>query len=94
MNAQTISAILDGQRGVTKSGETHVLAELEATVFVGVGGDLAPVPRVVRVELKKEFAHLSTAKDEHYFFEYAAISGLKLELPDDKKKSGHGAGFR
>lgn len=50
----------------------------EATFFVAVPGDLFPVERVVRVELKDKLVLLENVKRERFFFGYDSVLGLRV----------------
>ena len=95
MKSELLTAMLDGQKGVRKDGNSYVLDEsVHATFFVGGSVEVMSVSRVVRVELGKEIVALSTARRERFLFPAESLLGLKLEEASDTPKASGGAGFR
>jgi len=93
MTHDTIGAILGDVPSVRREGDTFVLpAEAEATVYVGTPGNLLNVDKVGRVDLAKGYLVLETSKRERFYFDYADIIGLKLDLPEPGRV-GRGTGF-
>jgi hypothetical protein len=91
MTREIISAALEGE-GLKASGQAFNISEdREAAFLISTPGDVLPVSRVVIAELKEKFIHLQTSKDEHYFFAYEDVLGVRLL---GKATSKHGsAGF-
>jgi hypothetical protein len=50
----------------------------EATFFVAAPGDLFPVERVVRVDLRDKFLMLENVKRERFVFAYDDVLGFRL----------------
>lgn len=95
MKNELLTAMLDGQKGVRKDGNSYVLEEsVHATFFVGGSMEVMSVQRVVRVEIGKEICTLTTGKRERYLFPSESLLGLKLEEATDTPKASGGAGFR
>ncbi|HEY3355496.1 MAG TPA: hypothetical protein VGQ83_19760 [Polyangia bacterium] len=94
MTHETIGAIIGELPAVRREGEAYLLAaDHEATFFVGAAGGMLPVGKIHRIELRKEFLLLETLKRERFYFDYADVVGMKIDLPEPGKQS-HGAGFR
>jgi hypothetical protein len=63
----------------------------EATCLISGAGEILSVGRLVRIELQASFLKLATAKEEHFFFAYEDVLGLRvLSAPAAKERS---AGF-
>lgn len=95
MKSDLLTAMLDGQKGVRKDGNSYVLDEsVHATFFVGGSVEVMSVQRVVRVEFGKDVVTLATARRERFLFPIESLLGLKLEEATETPKAAGGAGFR
>lgn len=78
MTKDTISAALSAE-GLTPSQDTFTLPEEREAIFlVAAPGDVMPVNKVVRVELRDKVLCLHTVKNEHFWFTYDLILGLRV----------------
>lgn len=78
MTKDTISAALAAE-GLTPSQDTFTLPEEREAIFlVAAPGDVLPVNKVVRVELRDKALCLHTVKDEHFWFTYDLVLGLRV----------------
>jgi hypothetical protein len=50
----------------------------EATFFVASPGDLFPIERIARVELREKLILLENVKHERYYFAYEDVLGLRV----------------
>ena len=64
----------------------------EATCLVSAPGDVFPVARLVKVELREKYLFLRTAKNEHLYFAYEDVLGLRLAAPTAAQRE-RAAGF-
>jgi hypothetical protein len=65
----------------------------EATVFLAIPGDLFPVERVVRIELRDKVVMLENVKHERFLFGYDQVVGLRLITSAAAKDRVPGPGF-
>jgi hypothetical protein len=78
MTKDTIIAALSAE-GLAASQDTFTLAEEREAIFlVAAPGDVMPVNKVVRVELRDKALCLHTVKDEHFWFTYDLVLGLRV----------------
>jgi hypothetical protein len=78
MTKDTIIAALVAE-GLSANQDMFTIPEdREAIVLVAAPGDMMPVNKVTRVELREKLLCLHTAKDEHFWFTYDLILGLRL----------------
>lgn len=78
MTREIIALALEGE-GLKAGAQGFTIPDdREATVFVGTPGDLLPVAKVVRVELRDKYISLQTSKDERYLFAYDDVLGFRL----------------
>ncbi len=91
MTREIIAAALEAE-GFKPSGQSFTIPEeREATVLVSAPGDVLSVSKVVVADLREKFVYLQTAKDEHFFFAYEDVLGLRVLA---KSSAKHGsAGF-
>jgi hypothetical protein len=77
MTKDAISSALSAE-GLTASQDIFAIPEdREAIFFVAAPGDVMPVNKVTRVELRDKVLCLNTVKDEHFWFTYDLILGLR-----------------
>jgi hypothetical protein len=78
MTKDTIIAALAAE-GLAASQDTFTLPEEREAIFlVAAPGDVMPVNKVVRVELRDKVLCLHTVKDEHFWFTYDLVLGLRV----------------
>jgi hypothetical protein len=78
MTKDTIIAALVAE-GLTASQEAFTIPEdREASVMVAAPGDVMPVNKVTRIELRDKLLCLHTAKEDHFWFTYDLILGLRF----------------
>ena len=56
----------------------NVPEEREATCLVSAPGELYTVSRVVVIDARDKYVYLQTAKDEHFYFAYEDVLGLRI----------------
>jgi hypothetical protein len=91
MTREIISAALEGE-GLKATGQAFAIGEdREGTFLISTPGDVLQVSKVVLADLKEKYLYLQTSKDEHYFFAYEDVLGVRLL---GKSAARHGsAGF-
>jgi len=78
MTKDTIVAALLAE-GLAASQDTFTIPEdREAVFLVAAPGDVMPVNKVVRVELREKALSLHTVRDEHFWFTYDLVLGLHM----------------
>jgi hypothetical protein len=78
MTREMISAALEAE-GLKAGGQGFTIPEdREATVLVSTPGDVFSVVKVVQADAREKYLYLQTSKDEHYYFGYESVVGLKL----------------
>ena len=78
MTKDTIVAALSAE-GLQASQDTFTIPEEREAVFlVAAPGDVMPVNKVIRVELHDKFLSLQTVRDEHFWFTYDLVLGLRV----------------
>ena len=78
MTKDTISAALSAE-GLAPSQDTFTLPEEREAIFlVAAPGDVLPVNKVTRVELRDKVLCLHTVRNEHFWFTYDLVLGLRL----------------
>lgn len=92
MTREIIISVLEGEGIKPQAGAFIVREDREATCFVSTPGDVLPVGRVVKVELKDKSLVLETAKDERFHFAYEDILGFKLAATSTPKDRHAGFG--
>ena len=64
----------------------------EATFYVASPGDLFPIERVSRVELRERLILLEYSKRERFFFAYEDVLGVRLLASAGARATGPGFG--
>jgi hypothetical protein len=78
MTKDTIVAALVAE-GLTADQDTFAIPEdREAVFLVAAPGDVLPVNRVIRVELRDKVLCLHSIKNEHFWLTYDLILGLQI----------------
>jgi hypothetical protein len=78
MTREIISAALESE-GLKAGGQGFTIPEdREATCLVSAPGEVFSVSKVVVADLREKYLYLQTAKDEHYFFAYEDVLGLRI----------------
>ena len=81
--------------GLESTNQGYVVPEnRETTVFVAAPGDILPVDRVVRIDLKDKVVLLENVKHERYYFAYENVLGLRLHAPASARDRVAGFGGR
>ena len=92
MTREIIIQVLESE-GMKSVGSTFTVRDdRDATCFVSTPGDVLPVVRVVRIELKDKSLALETAKAERFHFAYEDILGFKLAETSTPKDRHAGFG--
>ncbi|HXI58454.1 MAG: hypothetical protein QOI66_1902 [Myxococcales bacterium] len=92
MTREIIVSILESEGIKAATGTFTVREDREATCFVSAPGDVMPVSRIVRIELKDKSLVLETSKDERFHFAYEDILGFKLATTSTPKDRHAGFG--
>jgi hypothetical protein len=78
MTKDAITAALSAE-GLTASQDTFTIPEEREAIFlVAAPGDVLPVNKVTRAELRDKVICLHTSKDEHFWFTYDLVLGLRV----------------
>jgi hypothetical protein len=78
MTKDTIAAALSAE-GLQANQDTFTIPEEREAVFlVAAPGDVMQLNKIIRVELRDKVLSLQTLKDEHFWFTYDLILGLRL----------------
>ena len=78
MTKDTIAAALSAE-GLTPTQDTFTIPEEREAIFlVAAPGDVLPVNKVTRVELRDKVLCLHTVRNEHFWFTYDLILGLRV----------------
>ena len=78
MTREILAHTLESE-GLQAGNQGYAIPEnREATFFVALPGDMFPVERVVRVELRDKLVLLQNARHERFFFGYENVAGLRL----------------
>jgi hypothetical protein len=78
MTKDTIAAALSAE-GLQANQDTFTIPEeREATFLVSAPGDVMQLNKIVRVELRDKVLSLQTVKDEHFWFTYDLVLGLRV----------------
>jgi len=78
MTKDTIIAALSAEGLQANQDSFTIPEEREAVFLVAAPGDVMPVNKVIRVELRDKVLSLQTVKDEHFWFTYDLVLGLRL----------------
>ncbi|HVV52430.1 MAG TPA: hypothetical protein VHO06_22375 [Polyangia bacterium] len=90
MTREIIVSILEGEGAEGKGGTFKIPEAREATCFITNPGELLAITRVVKIDLKEQFAAFTTAKDERFVFAYPDVLGFKLAAPSQAKDRSAG----
>ena len=78
MTKDTIVAALSAE-GLQANQDTFTIPEEREAVFlVAAPGDVMQLNKIIRVELRDKVLSLQTIKDEHFWFTYDLVLGLRL----------------
>jgi hypothetical protein len=92
MTKETIVAALEAE-GFKHANQAFALREeREATCFIATQGDVLPIAKLVRIEMRDKHVLLETGKNERFVFSYEDVLGFRL-LGVDVKAKDRGAGF-
>jgi hypothetical protein len=81
--------------GLESTNQGYAVPEnREATLFVAAPGDILPVERVIRVDLRDKFLLLENVKHERFYFAYEDVLGLRLHAPSSARDRVAGFGGR
>lgn len=79
--------------GLESASQGYVIPEnREATLYVSSPGDVMPVDRVVRIDLRDKLVLLENVKRERFFFAYENVLGLRLLAPASTRERVAGFG--
>ena len=82
-----------GAEGLESAAQGYTIPEnREATVYVAAPGDILPVERVVRIDLRDKVVLLENVKRERFFFAYEHILGVRLLAPASSRERVPGFG--
>ena len=63
----------------------------EVTVFIAAAGDVMPVERIARIDLKDKVLLLENVKHERYYFSYEDVLGVRLlSAASGRERAGFG----
>jgi hypothetical protein len=78
MTREILALALEAE-GLQSGNQGYAVPEnREATFFVASPGDLFPIERVARVELRDKLVLLENVKHERFYFAYEAVLGLRM----------------
>jgi hypothetical protein len=78
MTREILALALESE-GLQAGNQGYAVPEnREATFFVASPGDVFPIERVSRVELREKLLLLENAKRERFYFAYEAVLGVRL----------------
>jgi hypothetical protein len=79
--------------GATSGNQGYVLPDVrETTFFVAAPGDVFPVERVVRADLRDKVVMLENVKRERFVFAYEDILGIRMLAPATNRERVPGFG--
>jgi hypothetical protein len=94
MTREIIAAALESEGLKAQSGQSYAIPEeREATCLVSAPGEVFSVPKVAHIDLREKYLYLQTSKDEHYFFAYEDVLGLRLLGSKATSAKERSAGF-
>lgn len=93
MTKDTIVAALVAEGLSANQDSVAIPEEREAAFLVAAPGDVLPVNKVVRVDLRDKAISLHTVKNEHFWFSYDLILGLQILAAKPGKDRVAVAGF-
>jgi hypothetical protein len=92
MTREIIVQILESE-GAKLTGSSYVIRDdREATCFVSSPGEVLPVGRIIKIELKDKSMVLETSRDERFHFAYEDVLGFKLTTTGPAKDRAAGFG--
>jgi hypothetical protein len=78
MTREILALALESE-GLQAGNQGYAVPEnREATFYVASPGDLFPIERVARVELRDKLVLLENAKHERYYFAYDDVLGVRM----------------
>jgi hypothetical protein len=78
MTREILAQALESE-GLQSGNQGYAVPEnREATVFVATPGDVFPVERVARIELREKILMVENAKHERFYFGYDVVLGLRM----------------
>ncbi len=90
MTREIIAAALEAE-GLKAGAQGFVIPEeREATCLVSAPGELLTVSRVVTMDLRDKYLFLQTSKQEHFFFAYEDVLGLRITAGAQAKERSAG----
>ena len=78
MTKDTIAAALSAEGLQANQDSFTIPEEREAVFLVAAPGDVMQLNKIIRVELRDKVLSLQTIKDEHFWFTYDLVLGLRL----------------
>jgi hypothetical protein len=78
MTREIISLALEAEGFKGPSQSYAIPEEREATFLISAPGDVFSVARITKADLREKFVFLQTAKNEHFYFAYEDVLGLRL----------------
>ena len=92
MTREILALALESE-GLQAGNQGYAVPEnREATFYVVSPGDLFPIERVSRVELREKLILLENAKRERFFFAYEDVLGVRLLGSAGARAAGPGFG--
>ncbi|HVR61532.1 MAG TPA: hypothetical protein VMU50_06515 [Polyangia bacterium] len=92
MTREIIVQVLESEGMKSTSGSFVVREDRDATCFVSTPGDVLPVMRIVKIELRDKSLALETAKDERFHFAYDVVLGFRFVATSTPKDRHAGFG--
>jgi hypothetical protein len=78
MTREMLAAALEAE-GLKAANHAFAIPDnRDATCFVSGAGDIMPIARVVKLELLSGIVRIETTKQEHLYFAYEDVLGLRL----------------
>jgi hypothetical protein len=90
MTREIIVAVLESEGLKAGAHGFAIPEEREATCLVSSPGELMAVSRVVTVELRDKYVFLNTSKQEHFYFAYEDVLGLRITAGAQAKERSAG----
>jgi hypothetical protein len=91
MTREIIALALESEGLKAGTNGFTIPEEREATCWVTSPGDVLTVNRIVTLDARDKYLLMKTAKDEHYYFAYEDVLGVRI-LGKAKEKE-RSAGF-
>jgi hypothetical protein len=92
MTREIITAALEAEGLKGGAQGFSIPEEREATWLVSAPGELYTVSRVVTVDAREKYLYVQTSKDEHFYFAYEDVLGLRI-LGRTSSAKDRSAGF-